>query len=352
MVFQEIQNEQFEQIVYCHDPKVGLKAIVSMHSTALGPAVGGCRMWNYASEQEALTDVLRLSKGMTYKASISGLNWGGGKAVIMGDAKSATKNRAMLERFGEYIDRLGGNYVTAKDVGISSEDLAIVKTRTKHVLGIDGEPGSSGDPSPATAWGVYHGMKSCAKHAFGNASLKDLKIVVQGLGSVAYYMIEHLLAEGAKVIACDVDPVAVDRAVKKYGIEVVRADAIYDVPSDVFAPCALGAIINPQTLERLKTKIVAGAANNQLATSSDGMELMRRGIVYAPDYVINAGGLINIYYEGYEEGGYSKTRAFEHVERIGKTLTEILDRSKSEKQPSYLVADKIAEERVTRAKAK
>ncbi len=352
MVFQEIQNEQFEQIVFCHDPKLGLKAIISMHSTALGPAVGGCRMWNYANEQEALTDVLRLSKGMTYKASISGLHWGGGKAVIMGDAKSATKNRAMLERFGEYVERLGGNYVTAKDVGIASEDLRIVKTKTKHVLGIDGEPGSSGDPSPATAWGVYHGMKSCAKHAFGNASLKDLKVVVQGLGSVAYYMIEHLLAEGAKVVACDVDPVAVDRAVTKYGIEIVHPESIFDVPSDIFAPCALGAIINPGTLERLKTKIVAGAANNQLATPAEGVELMRRGIVYAPDYAINAGGLINIYYEGYESGGYNKTKAFEHVERIGKTITEILDRSKAEKQPSYLVADKIAEERVARAKAK
>lgn len=345
MNIEKIQKDEFEQVVYCNDPRVGLKAIISLHSTALGPATGGCRMWNYGSEDEALTDVLRLSKGMTYKASISGLNWGGGKAVIIGDPK-AGKTRQMLERFGEFVDRLGGHYITAKDVGIGSEDLRIVKSRTKHVLGIDGETGSSGDPSPATAWGVYHGMRASAKSAFGVGSLKDLRVVVQGLGSVAYYLIEHLVADGAKVVGCDVDPASIERAVKKYGIEIVRPEAIYDVPCDIFAPCALGAIINGETLTRLKTKVIAGAANNQLATPADGLELTRRGIVYAPDYAINAGGLINIYYEGVAQGGYDQKRAFAHVERIGRTLTEIFDRAAAEKLPTFVVADRIAEERV------
>ena len=217
MVFQQTYSDGFEQIVYCSDSRVGLKAIISLHSTVLGAATGGCRMWNYANEQEALTDVLRLSKGMTYKASISGLNWGGGKAVIMGDPKTQ-KTPELLKRFGEFVERLGGHYITAKDVGITSEDLRIVKSRSRFVLGIDGEAGSSGDPSPATAWGVYHGMKACSKVAFGTSSLKGLKIAIQGLGSVSYSLLEHLHAEGAVLIGCDIDQAAIDRAVKKYKI--------------------------------------------------------------------------------------------------------------------------------------
>ena len=349
MNIETLQKDEFEQIVYCSDPKVGLKAIIAVHSTALGPAVGGCRMWNYASEEEALTDVLRLSKGMTYKASVAGLNWGGGKSILIGDSKTI-KSKQLLERFGEFVNRLGGTYVTAKDVGIGAEDLKTIKTKTPYVLGIDGEPGSSGDPSPGTAWGVYHGMKSCAKEAFGVDSMKDLKIVVQGLGSVSYYLLEHLIADGAKIIGCDVDQAAIDRATLKYGIEIVRPDAIYDVPCDIFAPCALGATINGDTLGRLKTRIIAGAANNQLASSGDGLEVTRREILYAPDYVINAGGLINIYYEGVEAGtgGYDRRRAFEHVERIGKTITQILKRALDEKLPTHVIADRMAEERVQR----
>src|SRR4051812_20431585 len=242
MVFEKIHNGtegEFEQIVFCNDSRVGLKAIIGVHSTVLGPATGGCRMWNYESEQAALTDVLRLSKGMTYKASISGLNWGGGKAVIIGDAKKV-KTREMLERYGEFVDRLGGTYITAKDVGIGSDDLRVVKGRTSHVLGIDGEPGSSGDPSPATALGVYHGMLACVKHALGASSLKGMTIVLQGLGSVAFYLLEHLHAEGAKIIGCDIDQSVIDRAVRKYGIEIVKPEAIYDVPCEIFAPSALG----------------------------------------------------------------------------------------------------------------
>jgi leucine dehydrogenase len=345
MVFEKIAHDAFEQIVYCNDPGVGLKAIISLHSTVLGPATGGCRMWNYGSEDEALTDVLRLSKGMTYKAAISGLNWGGGKAVIIGDAK-IRKNPAMLQRFGEFVDRLGGHYITAKDVGIGSEDLKQVKTRTRHVLGIDGEANSSGDPSPATAWGVYHGMRAVAEHAFKAKSLKGVKIALQGLGSVSYYLLEHLMADGAEVIGCDIDQAVIERAVHKYGIEIVRPEAIYDVPCDIFSPSALGAAISAETLPRLKAKVVAGAANNQLATPEQGHELLRRGMHYAPDYAINAGGLINIYHESMVEGGYSRTRAFEHVAQIGSTIAQILARAEAEKLPTHVIADRMAEERV------
>ncbi len=351
MVFKKIEADRFEQIVFCSDPRVGLKAIIAVHSTVLGPAVGGCRMWNYANEEEALTDVLRLSKGMTYKASISGLEWGGGKSVIIGDPKTM-KTPAFLERFAEMVNNLGGTYVTAKDVGIGGEDLKLMKSKTKHVLGIEGLPGSSGDPSPATAWGVYHGMKAAAQAAFGSPSLKGLKIVTQGLGSVAYYLVGHLVEEGAKVIGTDVDQAVVDRAVKKYGIETIRPDAVFDTACDIFSPNALGAIINSDSLSRLKTKVVAGAANNQLATPEDGVELMKRGIVYAPDYAINAGGLINIYYEGHETGGYDQKKAFAHCERIGNTVSQILERSKAENLPSFLIADKMAEERVEKARVK
>jgi leucine dehydrogenase len=351
MVFEKIQSEDFEQIVYCNDPRVGLKAIISLHSLVLGPATGGCRMWDYASEEAALIDVLRLSKGMTYKASISGLNWGGGKAVIIGNPKTH-KTPQLFERFGEMVHRLGGNYITAKDVGTGSEDLACMKKKTPYVLGIEGEKGSSGDPSPATAWGVYHGIRSCAQFVFGTNSLKNIKIALQGLGSVSYYLLEYLVADGAKVVGCDIDPAMVERAVRKYGIEIVSPDSIYDVECDIFSPAALGSSINSQSLPRIRAKIIAGAANNQLATPQEGYELLNRGIIYAPDYAINAGGLINIYYEDPARGGYSRTRSFEHVAQIGNTIKNILERARAEKLPTHLVADQIAEERILKASQK
>lgn len=350
MVFEKIKTDGFEQIIYCQDNEVGLRAIIALHSLALGPATGGCRMWNYASEDDALHDVLRLSKGMTYKASVAGLNWGGGKSVIIGDPK-APKNPKMLERFGEYVERLGGNYITAKDVGIGAEDLRIIKSKTSHVLGIDGEPGSSGDPSPSTAWGVYHGMKASAQHALKTSSLKGLKIALQGLGSVSYYLLEHLVADGAEVIGCDIDKTVIERAVNKYKIEIVSPDTIYDVKCDIFAPAALGSTINKDTLPRIQAKIIAGPANNQLATEEMGYEVLGKGMVYAPDYVINGGGLINIYYEEARQAPYSKEKSQAHVTRIGNTIRDILERAQAEKLPSHVVADKMAEERVQKAKA-
>ena len=349
MIFEHIQSEGFEQIVFCNDSSVGLKAIIALHSTVLGAATGGCRMWDYSQEADALNDVLRLSKGMTYKASVAGLDWGGGKAVIIGNAKTK-KTPAMMERFGEFVERLGGNYITAKDVGISADDLRTIKKKTRHVLGIDGEPNSSGDPSPATAWGVYHGMLACAKFAYKTSSLKGLKVAIQGLGSVSYALLEHLTAEGAEVIGCDIDATVIDRALKKYNIEIVKPESIYDVNCDIFAPSALGATINRETLKRIKAKVIAGAANNQLATPEDGYEVLRREMVYAPDYVINGGGLINIYYEDPIRGGYSRAKAFEHVARIQNTVWNILERAHAENVPTHIIADRMAEERIEAAR--
>lgn len=352
-LFSRFEADDFEQVVFCQDRRTGLKAIIAIHSTALGPAVGGCRMWDYASDAEALEDSLRLSKGMTYKASLAGLNWGGGKSVILGDSKHG-KTPALLKRFGEYVDRLNGNYVTAKDVGIGGPDLQLIQTRTKHVLGIEGVANSSGDPSPATGFGVYCGVRAAAQFAFGSASLKGKRIAVQGLGSVAYYMLEHAVADGATVIACDISSEAIERAVKKFGVEIVAPEAIYDVPCDIFSPNALGATINPATLPRIKAKVIAGGANNQLATAQDGFALMERGILYAPDYAINAGGLINIYHEGSDEararGGYDKKAAFAHTAEIEQTLLKIFERAKAERLPTHVVADRMAEERVQRAR--
>ncbi len=343
----QLTLRDFEQVIFCNDEKTGLEAIIAIHSTALGPAVGGCRMWDYASSEEALTDALRLSKGMTYKAAISGLNWGGGKSVIVGEASKKTP--ALLAKFGEFVNGLGGKYVTAKDVGIGSNDLKEIKTTTRHVLGIDGEAKSSGDPSPATAWGVYHGMKAAAKHAFGTDSLSGVRIAMQGLGAVSFGMLEHLTREGAKIVGTDIDPAKIEKAQKLYGITSVGVDAIYDVDCDIFSPCALGASISATTLPRIKARVIAGAANNQLATDEIGHELTRKGIFYAPDYAINAGGLMNIYHESMVDGGYDHDRAFSHISKVGQTIDQILTRAKAENLPSSLIADRIAEERVRNA---
>jgi leucine dehydrogenase len=349
VIFKKMSEDEFEQIIYCYDSQVGLKSIIALHSTVLGPAVGGCRMWNYATEEEALTDVLRLSKGMTYKASVAGLNWGGGKAVIIGDPNEV-KSHAFLERYGEFVDRLGGHYITAKDVGMNADDLKIIKSKTKHVLGIEGETGSSGDPSIATGFGVYHGMRACAKQAFGQENLKGIKIAMQGLGSVAYYLLEHLIADGAIVVGCDISQAMIDRATQRFSIEVVQPDSIYDVPCDIFSPNALGATLNPSTLPRIKAKVLAGGANNQLSTIEMGHEILRRKLLHAPDYVINAGGLINIYHEAAVVGGYNHTRAFEQVAQIAQTITLVLERSKEEGVPTQLIANQIARERVQKFK--
>jgi leucine dehydrogenase len=329
-----------EHILFCNDHATGLKAIIAVHNTVLGPALGGTRMWMYQNEQEALTDVLRLSRGMTYKNAISQLNLGGGKAVIIGDAKTM-KSEALFRRFGQFVNTLAGSYITAEDVGISPADMVHVSKETKHVVGL---PGKSGDPSPVTAFGVYMGMKAAAKHQFGSDSLVGKKVAVQGIGHVGAYLVEHLVAEGARVTITDINEAALQQLSAKYGVSVVAADNIYDVDMDIYAPCALGATVNDATLARLNCSIIAGAANNQLKEEAKhGRILMDRGIIYAPDFALNAGGVINCFSE---VEGLSLEWAKQKAQEIYTTIDHILIRSQKEGVPSYQVANQMAEERI------
>lgn len=334
-----------EQVVFCQDNETGLKAIIAIHNTVLGPALGGTRMWKYANELEALNDVLRLSRGMTYKASISGLNLGGGKAVIIGDSRK-DKSEALFRKFGEFVNSLGGKYITAEDVGISPEDMSFVSKETKSVVGL---PGRSGDPSPVTARGVYVGMKACAKHVYGNDSLKGKKIAVQGVGHVGESLVEFLTNEGAIVYVTDIYEDTLKHVASKYNAQVVGVNEIYKLDIDIYSPCALGATLNDDTIPQLKCAIVAGAANNQLKDEiKHGNALLKRGIVYAPDFLINAGGLINCYHEIH---GYNRDAALAQAEVIYKTLTDVLTASADKKIPTYQTANQIAEDRIRNAKA-
>ena len=329
-----------EQVLFCNDSVTGLKAIIAIHNTVLGPALGGTRMWSYSNEMEALNDVLRLSKGMTYKNSISGLNLGGGKAVIIGDARTM-KSEALFRRFGKFVESLAGNYITAEDVGISPADMNWVNMETNHVAGL---PGKSGDPSPVTAYGVYMGMKACAKVQFGSDSLEGKTIAVQGVGHVGEYLVKHLAAEKANVVITDIHEETLKRVANEYGVKVVASNEIYDVPMDIYAPCAMGATINDETLSRLNCSIIAGAANNQLAIEEKhGLEVMNRGIIYAPDYTINAGGVINCFSE---LEGLSSEWAHTKAEEIYTTILNIIHRSKEANIPTYQIANKMAEERI------
>ena len=329
-----------EQVLFCNDSATGLKAIIAIHNTVLGPALGGTRMWAYSNEMEALNDVLRLSKGMTYKNSISGLNLGGGKAVIIGDARTM-KSEALFRRFGKFVESLAGNYITAEDVGISPSDMNWVNMETNHVAGL---PGKSGDPSPVTAYGVYMGMKACAKVQFGSDSLEGKTIAVQGVGHVGEYLVKHLASEKANVVITDIHEETLKRVANEYGVKVVAPNEIYDVPMDIYAPCAMGATINDETLSRLKCSIISGAANNQLAIEQKhGLEVMNRGIIYAPDYTINAGGVINCFSE---VEGLSSEWAHTKAEEIYTTILNIVHRSKEANIPTYQIANKMAEERI------
>lgn len=304
-IFDYMEKYDYEQLVMCQDKESGLKAIICIHDTTLGPALGGMRMWTYASEEEAIEDALRLGRGMTYKNAAAGLNLGGGKTVIIGDPRK-DKNEAMFRALGRFIQGLNGRYITAEDVGTTVEDMDIIHEETRYVTGVSPAFGSSGNPSPVTAYGVYRGMKAAAKEAFGDDSLEGKVVAVQGVGHVAYELCKHLHNEGAKLIVTDINKENADRAVQEFGAEFVHPDKIYDVECDIFAPCALGAIINDETIERLKCKVVAGSANNQLKEERHGKMLEEKGIVYAPDYVINAGGVINV---ADELLGYNRERA-------------------------------------------
>jgi len=342
-VFGQLSFDNHEQIVFCHDKDTGLRAIIGIHNTVLGPALGGTRMWKYATEWDALNDVLRLSRGMTYKSAITGLNLGGGKAVILGDAKTE-KSRELMLRFGKFVHSLGGKYITAEDVGMETSDMDLVRTVTPYVTGISEEKGGAGNPSPITAYGVFMGMKAAAKHAFGTDVLEDKKIFVEGIGNVGEALVEHLSNEGAKVFISDISRERLEVVRKKYNAIIYEGVNLYAEEMDIYAPCALGATINDETLSLLKTKVIAGAANNQLAEEErHGKMLREKGIVYAPDFLINAGGIINVYAE---LENYGKQEIYRKTENIYNTTLEILTKADVKDITTHQAAFEIAQGRI------
>ncbi|MEJ2535064.1 MAG: Glu/Leu/Phe/Val dehydrogenase dimerization domain-containing protein [Gammaproteobacteria bacterium] len=340
-LFETIQGSGHEQIVFCNNTDVGLKAIIAIHNTTLGPALGGLRMWPYGSEQEAIDDVLRLSRGMTYKAAVSGLNLGGGKAVIIGDPRKH-KSEALFRAFGKFIDTLHGRYITAEDVGIDVNDMEFIFQETNNVVGVHQVHGGSGDPSPITAYGTMQGIRAALQTRYGNEEVGDYSFAVQGAGHVGHHLIRLLREEGAKVFVTDINEESVAAAVEM-GAEAVGLEEIYDVEADVFSPCALGAVVNENTIPRFKFKIVAGAANNQLATDECGDELTRRDILYAPDYAVNAGGLMNV---SIEFEGYNEERALRMTRTIYYNLMQIFKIARRDEISTWKAADRMAEERI------
>ena len=331
-----------EAVLFCHDKDCGLKAIIAIHDTTLGPALGGTRMWKYADEEAALVDVLRLSRGMTYKASAAGLNLGGGKAVIIGDPKT-DKSEAMFRTFGAFINSLNGKYITAEDVGTTVEDMSYIFMETPFVAGIPSSFGGSGDPSPFTAHGVLAGIKASVKHKLGADTLAGVRVNVQGLGGVGSHLVEFLVKEGASVAVADIDAERTARVAKRFDVPTLDPSKIVTAECDVFAPCALGAIIDDRSLPDLKCKIIAGGANNQLAEPRHGAALRELGILYAPDYVINAGGLMNVFVE---LEGYARDRAYEKTQVVYDTLLKIYRVAEAENLPTEMAADRVARERI------
>ncbi len=346
MIFRYMEKYDYEQLVFCQDQNSGLKAIIAIHDTTLGPALGGTRMWTYASEEEAVIDALRLARGMTYKAAAAGLNLGGGKTVIIGDPRK-DKNEEMFRAFGRYIQGLNGRYITAEDVGTTVADMDLIHQETEFVTGVSPAFGSSGNPSPVTAYGVYRGMKAAALEAFGSDSLAGKRVAVQGVGNVAFSLCRYLHEEGATLIVTDINPENVNRAVQEFGAQAVNVQDIYSVDCDIFSPCALGAVINDDTIPQLKAKIIAGAANNQLKEERHGDLITEMGLVYAPDYVINAGGLINV---ADELLGYNRERALKKVDTIYDNILKVFEIAKRDGIPTYVAADRLAEERIESVK--
>ena len=343
-----IPTQGYEQVVRAEDAESGLRAIIAVHDTRLGPALGGLRMWPYRSWDEATFDVLRLSRGMTYKSAVADTGLGGGKSVILGNPKTG-KSDALFHAMGRFIDSLGGTYITAEDVGTSVEDMVKVRRETKWVTGLPRSMGSSGDPSPWTALGVFVGQKACLEEVFGSADFKGKTVAIQGMGHVGVFLAEHLHAAGAKLVVADVFPERAKDAATRFRAQVVEPDAIYDVECDVFAPCALGAVIHDATLDRLKTKIVAGAANNVLLREEHGDRLREKGVLYAPDYVINAGGIINVSIE-VEPGGYDESRSRRKVENIYDALKKVFRISRERSVSTNRASNLLAEERLSRGR--
>jgi leucine dehydrogenase len=343
-IFMQLAHYEHEQVVFCHDKQAGLKAIIAIHNTVLGPAAGGTRMWLYNNEADALKDVLRLSRGMTFKNAISGLNLGGGKAVIIGDARSQ-KTETLFRSFGKFVDSLGGKYITAEDVGVSTADIEYIAMQTKHVAGKPEYMGGSGDPSPVTAMGVYMGMKAAAKKMYGTDSLQGKRILVQGVGHVGSYLVGHLIKENTKVYISDFYEDRAKEIAQKHKVEVIDKEKVYDLDVDIYSPCALGATLNDDTIPKLKCKIIAGAANNQLADENRHGDMCKeRGILYAPDFLINAGGIINVYYE--IVGNYHRERAIKHAERIYDYTQSIFDTAETENINTHKAALQLALKRI------
>ncbi|WP_342432239.1 branched-chain amino acid dehydrogenase [Neobacillus sp. FSL H8-0543] len=341
-IFKYLEKYDYEQVVFCQDKQSGLKAIIAIHDTTLGPALGGTRMWTYDSEGDAIEDALRLAKGMTYKNAAAGLNLGGGKTVIIGDPRK-DKSEELFRAFGRYIQGLNGRYITAEDVGTTVADMDMIHEETDYVTGISPAFGSSGNPSPVTAYGVYRGMKAAAKAAFGSDSLEGKVVAIQGIGNVAWTLCEYLHEEGAQLIVTDINKEVVQRAIEKFGARAVNPDEIYGVECDIYAPCALGATVNDETIPQLKARVIAGSANNQLKDPRHGDIIHEMGIVYAPDYVINAGGVINVADELY---GYNHERAMKKVDQIYASIEKVIAISKRDGIPTYVAADRMAEERI------
>lgn len=342
-VFDNMQQMGHEQVVFCHDPHSGLNAIIAIHNTTLGPALGGTRLWNYNSHEEAIIDSLRLSRGMTYKAAISGLNLGGGKAVIIADP--SMKSEALWRRYGKFVDSLNGKYITAEDVNTSAGDMEFIAMETEHVTGVPEYMGGSGDPSPFTAYGVFMGMKASAKKMWGTDELSGKKVLVQGVGHVGQYLLGHIIEAGAKVYFTDINEARIKEVKEKFSqAEFVEGKDIYDLDMDIYAPCALGAVLNTETIGKLKCQVVSGAANNQLADENvHGPMLVEKGILYAPDFLINAGGLINV---AAELEGYNRERVLGNVEKIYNRTLDIFNLAERENLHSQAAAIQLAEKRL------
>jgi leucine dehydrogenase len=344
-IFDMREFDGHELVVFGHDAPTGLRAIIAIHSSVLGPAAGGCRLWPYATTAEAVADVLRLSRGMSYKNALAGLPFGGGKSVIIGDSRKKTPE--LLEAFGRLVDSLDGRYVTAEDVGTTLADMANVARATRYVAGLSAAPGAAGgDPGPKTALGVYLGIKAAVRFRLGHADLSGLTVAVQGVGGVGYHLCGLLAAEGARLCVADVRPPAVQRVCEEFKARAVPVDEVLALDADVLAPCALGAVLNTQSIPRLRARVVAGAANNQLAQGQDGTALLSAGVLYAPDYVINAGGIISVARE--YQGGATEAQVNADIQGIPARLTEIFERARQENRSTNAIADQMARERLGR----
>ena len=343
-LFESISEYGHEQVVFCHEQATGLRAVIAIHNTILGPALGGCRMWPFESEEEAIADAMRLSRGMTYKNAAAGLNLGGGKAVIIGDPNK-DKSEALFRAFGRFVQSLGGRYITAEDVGTSVQDMEYIKMETDFVSGLPEEFGGSGDPSSFTALGTFEGIRASVKYRLKETGLKNIRVAVQGVGHVGYTLCELLHEAGAELIVSDIFEEKVEKVVDNFGARAVSGDEIYSVDADVFAPCALGAIINDDTISRMKFKIIAGGANNQLLDEKiHGRKLMEKNILYAPDYLINAGGVTNVFFEVIKE--YSRDRVTKKVKNIYNILMEVYHIAEKEKITTAEAAARLAEKRL------